>query len=106
MQVELIKTYYSVAQNGLFENFTVKVDGQKLFGWSDNSGLHDHSEAGDPLIEERLKSLPPEIGQIYSRMKQAEAAYGTEWEKADGHDVLARDGRKDEFGAEWVLLLN
>jgi len=101
MQVELTKTYYSVAQNGLFENFTVKVDGQKLFGWSDNSGLHDHSEAGDPLIEERLKSLPPEIGQIYSRMEQAEVAYGEEREKMDGNGVYARDGRTDEFGAIW-----
>ena len=101
MKIELIKTSYSVAQNGLFENFTVKVDGQKLFGWSDNSGLHDHSSGDDPLIEERLKSLPTEIGQIYSRMEQAREAYGEEWEKMDGNGVYARDGRTDEFGAIW-----
>jgi len=106
MKIELIKTYYSVAQNGLFENFTVKVDGQKLFGWSDNSGLHDHSSGDDPLIEERLKSLPPEISEIYNRMVEAQAAYGEEWEKMDGNGVMARDGRKDEFGADWKTILN
>jgi len=101
MKIELIKTSYSVAQNGLFENFTVKIDGEKLFGWSDNSGLHDHSNGGDPLIEERLKVLPPEIGQIYNRMEQARKAYCEEWEEMDGQGVYARDGRTDEFGADW-----
>jgi len=104
--IELIKTYYSVPQNGLFENFTVKVDGKSLFAWLDNGGLRDFSRLEDAPIEEKLKELPQNVGEIYNRMAQARDQYFVEWEKANGHDVLARDGRKDEFGAEWILLLN
>jgi len=106
MKIELIKTYYSVPQNGLFENFFVKINGECLFSWGDNNGLDCFSQPGDAPIEEKLKELPTAVGDIYNRMVEAQAAYGEEWGKADGHDVLARDGRKDEFGAEWVLLLN
>jgi len=104
--IELIKTYYSVPQNGEFDNFFVKIDGECLFSWGDNAGLHSFTQPGDAPIEERLKELPQNVGEIYNRMAQARDQYFLEWEKANGHDVLARDGRKDEFGADWVLLLN
>jgi len=101
MKIELIKTSYSVKSNGLFENFTVKVDGQKLFEWSDNSGYNAFKYADGPSMAEKMTFSPSRIRTIHAAMLNAHAEYEKVWERMDGNGVFARDGRTDEFGAIW-----
>ena len=101
MKIELIKTSYSVAQNGLFENFTVKIDKKKIFEWSDNCGYITFQAAGDPSMAEKMTLSPSRIRKIHAAMLNAHAEYEKKWEKMDGNGVYARDVRTDEFGADW-----
>ena len=101
MKIELIKTSYSVTSNGLFENFTVKIDKKKIFEWSDNCGYITFQAAGDPSMARKMESSGALIHAIEIRMRNAHAEYEKVWERMDGNGVYARDGRTDEFGAIW-----
>lgn len=91
--MDFTKSTYSVIQNGEFTSFKIS-DGENIIAeWSDNCGLTHVAET------------VPEIAKpIVARMEAAQRKYYDEWDLFDGQGVYGRDGRTDEFGANWVEL--